>query len=185
MTLIGRSGRLRKLLSMVGVSIALLALASQMHADAAPPAKPAAAGPITVVDATGRTVGRLNGYAALVTVNGTPHWFEMTDVPNESSRLRFQEDWILYFTASACSGQAYGPPRYLLKGAPSMLPVRLADGRLFGYPVPTGEPPIVPYLSYFYRGVCTDVQAGGGVSVFPLGAPVDLTPLFTPPFTLQ
>ena len=158
---------------------------------------PKATGPLVVVDSGGRTVGRFlsvqpsndlfqfSTVMALITVNngayavplGPPTVAGLLDVGS----LTWVANATIYYQSTDCTGPSFGAVAPIIAG---FMPAGIAyDGvRYLLYPLSS----VQQNVSYGSRLGISCVATNGTTVAHPVtGAPVDLTPFFTPPFSIQ
>jgi hypothetical protein len=139
---------------------------------------------ITVVDAGGRTVGRLDNNRIFALAGTVPLWLELDQAPGADPTKLAWANALLLFANTSCTGTPYVfPPGAQLGGYPTRT-VTLPSGQSWLYVV-SGTPVSVTIAATYIGGTCSPSPSPGSAFVVPLGTPIDLSAQFTLPLTLQ
>jgi hypothetical protein len=181
---------------LVRAACAALLMAFAATGFAAPPSKAQAPGPLTVVDATGKMVGRLgsgnNGNVAAVylTVDNVNTSFLLGHVQQNGF-----DDWErveplaagnrLFFATTDCSGTAYMTPGTMSRAiARQATPIKI-NGVNYLYVAQAVTPASVLILSMIENNTCTSAGGPSWQISIPLNAPVNLSTTFAEPYTVR
>jgi len=139
---------------------------------------------ITVVDAGGRTVGRLDSNRVFALAGTVPLWLELDQAPGADPTKLAWANALLLFSNASCTGTPYVfPPGAQLGGYPTRT-VTLPSGQSWLYVV-SGTPVSVTIAATYIGGTCSASPSPGNAFAVPLGTPIDLSAQFTLPLTLQ
>jgi hypothetical protein len=178
----------------IRTACAALFTAFAAAAFAAPPSKVPDPKPLLVVDAAGKVVGRLSsmGNVNLVylTVNNVMTSFLLGHVQQGGF-----DDWErvepltngarLFFATSDCSGIAYMTPGTTSRAvARQATPIKI-NGQNYLYVAQAVTPASVLILSMFENNTCTSAGGPSLQTSIPLDAPVNLSTMFTEPYTVR
>lgn len=176
-----------KVLGAISACVIVLATTDAFAQKAGGPTKVTTV-PLTVVDAAGRAVGRLNAQSVFATVGGVPTWLQLTSFNSDTlqtetdpTRVYFSYD-VLRFSSSDCTGTVYGTQSYGL-GALSGTFARTGGGQLMLY-VQSGEASLLTLRSLYNNGACTATQDQLNFA-YPLAAPIDVSTLYTLPLSVR
>jgi hypothetical protein len=161
---------------------------------AAPPApKPASLPGLAVVDSAGKTVGKFvpsssfSGVGVLLTVGAATYGVRLMPAPDRA-KLTYETFNRLYFVSSNCTGPGYAWIGGLV-GVPQAVTMPDASGRIWLYPVSGTSSGAVMFNSWFGSvngDVPTCITSLEEQVAFPVTAtPIEITNLFSLPFTLQ
>jgi hypothetical protein len=167
----------------VAVLAAALSQAVPAQAQKAPNSKTVMSA-IAVVDAVGRTVGRLDSNRVFALAGSVPLWLELDQAPGGDPTKMVWANALLFFANATCSGTPYVFPPAGQLGGYSTRTVVLPSGQSWLYVV-SGTAVSVTIAATYIGGTCSPSPTPGLAFVVPLGSPIDLSAQFTLPLTLQ
>ncbi len=183
--------------AIVAVVISALSMGLTVTGYAAPPVKTVTAPtPLVYVDSTGKVVGRAvpvfgGGRTGVAIAIGTGTYVVTLDAVIVGDSYDYTKaTWWQYdgrnfgYSGLNCSGVAYmAPSTGLLGTSVATLAVRGSSATL--YTSSSTASAKYPVQSFQSQETCTNNITPQIFNGVPMGAPIDLTTMFTPPFTIQ